>query len=392
MRPLRFARSIVLAASLALAVGGLARADPTDPSQPQIILVTPAEGQLFYQDQPVRAGYGCLPSETGVPAVTCVGDAPQGDFVDTSSVGTQTFTVRATDPFGVVTTLSHSYTVIDRNRPSIDLATPRDHAIYEFGSQVTVQYACDDGVGGSGIILCRGTLPVGFPLPTSTLGTFTFDVTAFDGAFNSASVRVTYQVVDSVPPTISVRTPPPTNGDRLPTYLVGQQVLADYSCSDGAGSGLAFCSAPVASGVPIDTSTVGTHTFTVLADDFAHNVVSLTRRYDVVYPFEGFSPPLAPWPALATISAGDQVPVKFTLKGDYGTGIVSSASSQQIDCSSLAPLSDWTSASSSTAYSAGPDRYKLHWQTDRIWTGTCRQLAVTLDDDTTHRANVRFTK
>ena len=392
MRALRFARSIVLAASLALAVTGLARADTGDPNEPQIILATPGDDALLYQGQDVRAGYGCLPSETGVPALTCVGDVPPGGPVDTSSAGAHTFTVTATDPFGVVTTLSHTYTVADTNPPSIAVAAPADQASYEFGSRVTVQYGCDDGAGGSGIIFCSGTLPAGFPLPTTRLGTFTFDVTAFDGAGNSSTFHDTYQVVDSVPPTITLRTPAAPDGDRLPAFVLGQQVAADYSCSDGTGSGIAFCAGPVPSGARIDTTTVGVHAFSVRAGDFAHNLVSVSRAYGVVYPFEGFAAPLVLLPALAPVSAGDQVPVKFTLHGDRGSGVVSAASSQQVDCSSLTPLDDWTAARGSTTYSAGPDRYTLQWQSERSWVGTCRQLALTLDDGSTHRANVRFTK
>lgn len=392
MRARRVARSVVLLISLTLAVAGLAHADVGDPNAPQIILETPADGELFYQDQQVRAGYGCLPSESGVPAVTCAGDTEPGGLVDTSVVGSHTFTVRATDPFGGVTTLAHTYTVVDTNRPSIDVVAPDDQATYEFGSRVAVQYACDDGAGGSGIIYCGGSLPVGYPLPTTTLGTFTFDVTAFDGAFNSATAHETYRVVDSVPPTISVLTPAAADVDRLPTYVLGQQVTGDYSCSDGTGSGVAFCAGPVSSGTLVDTSTVGTHAFTVRASDAAHNLVTVARPYQVVYPFDGFAAPLAPLPALATVSAGDTVPVKFSLRGDRGAGVVGSASSQQVDCSSLTALDDWARVRGSTAYNAGPDRYTLQWQSDRSWAGTCRRLAVTLDDGTTHGALVRFSK
>src|SRR5205085_1084012 len=81
-------------------------------------------------------------------------------------------------------------------------------------------------------------------------------------------------------------------GDRLPAFVLGQQVAADYSCSDGTGSGIAFCAGPVPSGAPIDTTTVGVHAFSVQAGDFAHNLVSVSRAYGVVYPFEGFAAPL----------------------------------------------------------------------------------------------------
>jgi hypothetical protein len=33
-----------------------------------------------------------------------------------------------------------------------------------------------------------------------------------------------------------------------------------------------------------------------------------------------------------------------------------------------------------------------NWKTDARWAGTCRQLIVTLDDGTSHRANFNFVK
>ena len=63
---------------------------------------------------------------------------------------------------------------------------------------------------------------------------------------------------------------PPTRRDRMPpiaistppvgaTYTQGQVVLADFSCADTGGSGLATCVGDVPDGAGIDTSTSGVH-------------------------------------------------------------------------------------------------------------------------------------
>ena len=47
--------------------------------------------------------------------------------------------------------------------------------------------------------------------------------------------------------------------------------------------------------------------------------------------------------------------------------------------------------STGLTYNRSQDRYQLNWQTDASWAGTCRQLILTLEDGTQHRADFRFT-
>jgi hypothetical protein len=91
------------------------------------------------------------------------------------------------------------------------------------------------------------------------------------------SVTITYTVPDTTAPTISITTPSANAG-----YALGASVTAAYSCADETGgSGLASCAGPVASGSPIDTSSLGVHTFTVTATDQAGNHASQTIGYIV---------------------------------------------------------------------------------------------------------------
>ena len=116
----------------------------------------------------------------------------------------------------------------------------------------------------------------------------------------------------------------------------------------------------------------------------------------VIYDFSGFFAPVDNPPTLNQVSAGRSVPVKFSLAGNQGLGIMAAGSpySQQVSCSTSAPVDDveetGTAGSSSRSYDASSDRYHYVWKTESSWAGTCRMLIVELIDGTTHTANFKF--
>src|SRR5204863_22801 len=136
----------LLCLSLVTAVIGLAVAPPalaTDPAAPQIELVSPADGWGYYQGQQVQAAWGCFPGSLGWPVVTCEGDVPLGAFLDTSSVGTHSFTVHAVDYAGAEATVTHTYTVFDVIPPTATISAPANGAAYPVGMQLFASYSCD---------------------------------------------------------------------------------------------------------------------------------------------------------------------------------------------------------------------------------------------------------
>ena len=171
----------------------------------------------------------------------------------------------------------------DVTSPTIEIATPADGATYVRDSEVLAAYGCADEVGGSGLASCDGTVAVGSPVDTSTLGDHTFAVTAADNEGNTRTKTVTYHVVrprDVSAPVITISRP--VDGA---TYLVGDGVLANYSCADEPdGSGLAACDGTVPDGKPIDTSSAGTKTFVVHAADNEGNTSSASVTYTVQNP------------------------------------------------------------------------------------------------------------
>jgi dehydratase len=68
------------------------------------------------------------------------------------------------------------------------------------------------------------------------------------------------------------------------SIVQGATVLADYSCNDGDGVGVASCVGTVADAAAIDTATTGAETFTVTSTDKEGKVATATAAYTVVAP------------------------------------------------------------------------------------------------------------
>lgn len=252
--------------------GPTATTTPADITNPTVTLSTPSNRAVYNQGSLVNASYSCADSGSGI--TSCVGTVPNGRPITTSILGQRTFSVTATDAAGNTTTVTHTYTVVDITNPTVTLTRPADGATFTQGAVVNASYSCADS--GSGIESCVGHVPSGSPINTSALGERTFTVTATDRAGNTTTVSHVYTVVDTTSPTVSLVTP----ADGA-TYQQNSTVNAQYSCSD-LGSGIASCSGSVPNGSPINTSILGSRTFTVTAQDNAGNTATVTHTYTVV--------------------------------------------------------------------------------------------------------------
>lgn len=198
---------------------------------------------------------------------------------------------------------------------------------------------------------------------------------------------------DQTPPTIILTTP--ANGA---VYLLNEVVLAEYACEDEpGGSGLATCEGDVATGTAIPTGTVGEKRFTVRATDAAGNEAILAHDYRVSYPFGGFLTPVN-GTALNRVQAGRSIPIKFSLGGDHGLGILAAGSpaSQPIDCTTSTPTGGVepvaTAGKSGLSYDAKAQQYAYIWKTEKGWAGSCRMLMLTLVDGSSYTAIFNFAK
>ena len=145
-------------------------------------------------------------------------------------------------------------------------------------------------------------------------------------------------------------------------------------------------------------TTNGVGTFSVScagALDKAGNAGAASASYAVHYVFSGFLSPMDNPPMVNALRAGQTVPVKFSLMGDRGLGVLLNVTSTATSCvnGSVVDLTELTvtnPGASVFAYDAVTGQYQFNWKTDRGWAGTCRRLSVRLDDGTVHTAEFRL--
>jgi Peptidase family C25 len=240
-------------------------------------------------------------------------------------------------------------------------------------------YTTDVGVtisGAPGIeySLDRAPFTPGTSPSISGTGVHSLDFQGSDGSHGSISVPI-----DVSTPTVTVNA----------TYGFGQ--VAHAICAD-SGSGIATCNVPD----PLDTSSVGTKTIHVHAEDRAGHPFDANLTYEVrPYTFTGFFPPIDNLPTLNIANAGNSIPIKFSLSGFRGLDVFAPGypSSQLITCPSgggddIEEISP--PGGSVLSYEPLADQYRYGWQTDRRWRNTCRQLIVRLKDGNEKRANFQF--
>jgi YVTN family beta-propeller protein len=213
------------------------------------------------------------------------------------------------------------------------------------------------------------------------------------------AVRAAPDVTD---PTVELTTPP-----EGATYDRDEVVLADFSCADEGPSALASCEGDVPAGDPIDTSTPGDHTFTVIARDRAGNETRVEHAYTVagtspdepdLASWNGFAWPVRSLPAVNHAWAGDTETVRFRLTGadDADPADVladGSPSSVRVNCRRPGAPDDGAPARSADGDGLTRDHdgtFRFTWATSERWSDTCRMLLVELRDGSLHRALYAF--
>jgi hypothetical protein len=355
-----------------------------DFTAPTLTLTNPSDGASYEIGDSVMVDFACSDGAGGSGIQYCNATQPKATPLDTRRLGTFTFQAFALDQAFNGTTRTVTYRVVDSRPPSISIKTPADGASYGLGDHLAVDYGCTDA--GSGIQSCTGTSPSGAGLDTSQTGSYSFRVSATDAAGNTTTATTTYRIVDRTPPSIAITTP--ANGTL---YTQDDTVTADYSCADEpGGSGLLSCDGDLAAGARVDTSTVGSRTFTVTATDNANNTATKSSSYRVVYGFSGFSQPVAAFPTANPVRAGEAIPLKFSLHGNRGNDVLVASSNAWTPCDASAASA--ATATGSLSYNASLDRYTFLATTNKAWAGTCADLTLSLRDGTTHQARFTFGK
>ena len=179
----------------------------------------------------------------------------------------QSQTVSCTDKAGNVGSATATSINIDKTAPIITASqSPASNASGWNNTNVTVSFSCSDVL--SEISACSG--PATLTENGSNQGA---TGSATDRAGNIATKTVAGINIDKSPPSTTIVGPAPGGH-----FVVGSVVLANWSTSDDL-SGISSLDASTPSGSPIDTASLGTHSFTVTATDKAGNTTMLTHSY-----------------------------------------------------------------------------------------------------------------
>lgn len=364
--------------------------EPQDTTAPVVVLTCP--------DGPVSRGTAAYATWTATDEAGGSGLAtpPSGQIeLQTATLGAKTATAlagTAVDGEGNTSAeVSCGYTVVDTTPPVVVLTCP-DGPVTR-GLPAVATWEATDETGGSGL---AGPSSGSIDLDTSTLGDkiATAELgTAHDVAGNlSVAVTCGYTVVDRTPPTVVLSCP------TAPVVL-GSAATASWTASDEQyGSGLATQPSGT---ISLDTSGVGANTATVPAgtavDVAGNESVEATCPYSVIYAWDGFFRPVDMDGVVNSVKAGSAVPMKFSLDGDQGLGIVAAGwpkiTFAECGVATVDPIeSTVTAGSSSLSYDALADQYVYVWKTDKSWAGKCGTFSLKLVDGTTHSALFKFLK
>jgi hypothetical protein len=217
-------------------------------SAPTSSITTPANGATYQQNHALASNFTCADGANGSGISSCTDQNGHGSgqALDTSTIGSHTFTVTATSSDGLSSSSTVTYTVA--GAPAIWLPQPQNGAVYTLGQAVNSYFLCADGSGGPGLASCvdQNGRAAGAPIDTSTLGTHTFSVTATSKDGLAASASAGYRVV--APPTVSnvkarhgvvtfnIALPAPGNVDAVDTTTFRSFALATDGLAPPLGS------------------------------------------------------------------------------------------------------------------------------------------------------------
>jgi uncharacterized repeat protein (TIGR01451 family) len=98
---------------------------PMDATPPTITIDTPPDGAVYVQGKAVPSSYSC--TDAGSGALSCAGPVLSGSNIDTSTAGSKTFHVSATDAAGNASSIEHTYTVKQPDRDGDGVADGVDN-------------------------------------------------------------------------------------------------------------------------------------------------------------------------------------------------------------------------------------------------------------------------
>lgn len=250
--------------------------------------------------------YECEDQLSGV--VGCTAAVPSGGALDTSTPGTFTVPVTATDAAGNSATAVHTYIVrgVDESGPAVAIHVAPEPASGWYASYLGIGVTADDPSevaslhwstdgpeSSNGDVV--GEASGGFDLAVD--GITEISAWAYDGLGNRGEAERRTVRIDTVAPRIDLGSPslpaPTPNGGRPAEleFVQGEEIPLEFDCVD-EHSGVVSCLVQgelpeLAAEENLPTDELGEHTLTFRGLDLAGNETSFELRYLVVEPNGG---------------------------------------------------------------------------------------------------------
>ena len=169
----------------------------TSADPPGATITSPSDGSVFALDQVVPTEFDCQVGVAGPGIESCLdsnGTTSPG-VIDTSVLGSHTYSVTATSNDGQTATATISYDVVI-GAPSATIASPASGDTYALNEMVPTSFSCAEGAGGPGLTSCvdsNGSTSPG-TLDTATVGPHTYTVMATSGDGQTGATTISYMV------------------------------------------------------------------------------------------------------------------------------------------------------------------------------------------------------
>ena len=325
-------------------------------------ITTGSDGALWFTLTSVNA-IGRITVDGEMTEMPLPGAAHSPQWITTGPDGALWFTARATNTIGRLTVGGGltEYPVPTASAGLNGITTGPDGAIWFTEGTADAVGRLELGGTIAEIPLGEGASPTG--IATGADGAIWFSA---PGTNRVGRLDTVVEAPDVTAPTISIVSPP--DGSVL---TAGEGMLANYGCEDEpGGSGLTKCDGPVANQTIVPNA-VGAHTFTVTAEDAAHNVATASHTYVV---FAGVGGPIT---NQVVFQAGRTIPIQLELGSRPAGPLFQNGYPRvrQVHCATHEPIGPEAPADVQTSL-GGNGRLQLLWRTGAGWGTSCRSLIV----------------